>query len=160
MTLAMCASGARSPEAPTEPCSGTTGVTRRSIMATSMSMTSGRTPDTPMDSECARSSSMARTTSRGVAGPTPALCERSRFSCRVRTSSGAMCVSLSLPKPVVTPYTTLFSRTAVSTTRRLACTRCRASPGSSTRTSPRATSTTSSSVSLLTPSRITDSPPW
>jgi len=103
ITLAMCARGARSPEAPTEPWSGTTGVTRRSIIAASISINSGRTPDAPIASECARRRSMARTTSRGAGGPTPALCERSRFSCSARASSGATALSFSRPKPVVTP---------------------------------------------------------
>ncbi len=82
---------------------GTIGVRRRSIIAASMSISSGRTPEKPMASECARKSSIARTTSRGAGGPTPAQCERSRFSCSERVSSGAINWSLSLPNPVVTP---------------------------------------------------------
>ena len=38
MTAAICASGARSPDAPTDPCYGTTGITPRASMAWSCSM--------------------------------------------------------------------------------------------------------------------------
>ena len=44
-TEARCASGARSPDAPTLPCDGITGCTPRLSIATSVSTTTGRTPE-------------------------------------------------------------------------------------------------------------------
>ena len=43
----MCASGARSPEAPTEPCEGTYGTSPASWTAISVSTTPSRTPEAP-----------------------------------------------------------------------------------------------------------------
>ena len=63
---ARCASGARSPEAPTEPCSGTTGWMPRRRKSSSRSTISGRQPLWPCASALARSSSIARTDFRSV----------------------------------------------------------------------------------------------
>jgi len=41
MAAAMCASGARSPLAPTEPCAGTMGIASRPIIASSMATVLG-----------------------------------------------------------------------------------------------------------------------
>src|SRR5438552_2281114 len=60
-TSAACASGARSPDAPTLPCFGMTGCTRRLSMSQSRSMTSARTPERPAASVFARRSRIART---------------------------------------------------------------------------------------------------
>ena len=43
----MCASGARSPDAPAEPWAGTTGIKSASSSASSMATVSGRTPEAP-----------------------------------------------------------------------------------------------------------------
>ena len=79
-TSAKWASGARSPEAPTEPWSGTIGVTSRSSNKSRDSTSSGRQPECPRASDAARNRIMARATSREARRPTPAACERSRLS--------------------------------------------------------------------------------
>ena len=76
---AQCASGARSPEQPSEPYSwhdrGDAGVEHaRRRPARSR----GRTPVRPVASVDSRSSISARTTSRSTSGPEPAACERIR----------------------------------------------------------------------------------
>ena len=48
-TSAQCASGARSPLAPSEPCSGTTGVIPALSSASIVSASSGRAPEQPID---------------------------------------------------------------------------------------------------------------
>ena len=70
------ASGARSPLAPSEPCSGTTGSSPAASSASIVSATIGRAPDLPIASERARRNVIARTTSRSTGGPIPAACER------------------------------------------------------------------------------------
>ena len=67
------------------------------------STTSGRTPEQPMASVRARSSIMARTTSRSTAGPMPAACERTSASWSSAVRSAGMLVVASEPKPVDTP---------------------------------------------------------
>ena len=66
--------------------------------------------------------------------------------CSADVCSGATRVSASAPKPVVTPYIVRPPATARSTTSRAARTRSRAGPANVT-CAPRATATTSSSVS-------------
>ena len=51
----------------------------------------------------ARSSTMARTTSRSTSGPMPAAWERMSASCSSAVRSTGMLVVASEPKPVVTP---------------------------------------------------------
>ena len=68
-TSARCASGARSPEAPTEPCAGMTGRTPRSSRPRSASTTSGRTPEQPLASTLARRQSMARVSASPSGSP-------------------------------------------------------------------------------------------
>ena len=51
ITAAICANGARSPDAPTEPWVGIKGVTPRSSMASIKAQTSHLTPDAPRPSE-------------------------------------------------------------------------------------------------------------
>ena len=99
----MCASGARSPEAPTEPWLGMKGTSPAFSTASSMSTTCWRTPEAPRASEPAFSASTRRTTSGASGSPTPTLCERIRFSCSVARSASLMRVDASLPKPVLTP---------------------------------------------------------
>ena len=47
IAAAMCDSGARSPDAPTDPCAGITGVRPRSSIAANRAMVAGRTPEAP-----------------------------------------------------------------------------------------------------------------
>ena len=75
IAAAMWASGARSPEAPTEPCEGTTGVTPRSSIASMQSIVSGRTPEAPCARLASFSAIMSRVTATGVGSPTPAACD-------------------------------------------------------------------------------------
>ena len=103
ITAAMCASGARSPEAPTLPCSGITGVTPRASIASISSTMTGRTPEAPRPSDSSFSAIISRTAGASSAGPTPQQCDRIRFLCSVAVSSGAMRTEASLPKPVFTP---------------------------------------------------------
>ena len=101
---ARCASGARSPDAPTDPCDGTTGWMPARRNSSSRSTISGRQPLWPCASALARSSSIARTTSvecgcadaHGVADEQVVL---QRLACR----ACAMRCEARSPKPVVTP---------------------------------------------------------
>ena len=97
------ASGARSPDAPSEPCSGTTGIRSRFSISTIRSTTSARTPECPSASTCARSSSIARASSRESGGPTAVACERTIPSWSASAWSGSMRWFASEPNPVVTP---------------------------------------------------------
>ena len=99
----MCASGARSPLAPTDPWHGTTGVTPRSSIATMRSSVSGFTPEWPAESEFARSAPAARTSGTASGSPVPAAWLRTKFSCSATASAGATDTFASRPKPVVTP---------------------------------------------------------
>ena len=140
------ASGARSPEAPTEPCAGTTGWIPNRRKSSNRSMTSGRAPEWPSAMVLARSRSIARTTSRGSGAPTPAAWLIRRFSWSRSTSAAAIVRSARAPKPVVTPYTTAPSATSRSITSRASWALARAW-GSRTACAPwRATASTSSTV--------------
>ena len=78
---AQCASGARSPEQPSEPYSRTTGVMPALSIATYASSVSGRMPVRPVASVEMRRSMSARTTSRSTGSPLPAACEATRLRC-------------------------------------------------------------------------------
>ena len=104
ITCARCARGARSPEAPTEPCDGMTGCTFPFNIWHSVSTTRGRTPLSPFAKALARNSIIARVSASPSDGPTPLACERTRFTCSWRTSSGEMRTDASFPKPVFIPY--------------------------------------------------------
>ena len=67
------------------------------------STSNGRQPECPSASVFARSSSIARTTSRANGCPTPAACEAIRLTCSPASSPGGMNVVARSPKPVVTP---------------------------------------------------------
>ena len=69
---AQCASGARSPEQPSEPYSCTTGAMPALSSAAYVCATTGRTPVRPVASVDSRSSMSARTTSGSTSGPDPA----------------------------------------------------------------------------------------
>ena len=99
----MWASGARSPLAPREPCSGTAGTTPAFSIAARASTSSARTPESPAARVLTRIAIIPRPTSGSRKGPTPAAWLRSRECCSARLSPGGMLVSASAPKPVLTP---------------------------------------------------------
>ena len=101
---ARCASGARSPDAPTEPRLGTTGTTPRFRHSSSSSTVSIRAPDVPLASVFARSSIAERTISSAYGSPTPHACERSSRSCSSSVSSSGIERETKRPNPVLTPY--------------------------------------------------------
>ena len=97
------ASGARSPDAPSDPCWGTAGITSSFSIETIRSTTSGRTPECPRASTWARSRSIARASSRGRGVPTAVACDRTMPCCSVEACAGSTRVWASAPNPVVTP---------------------------------------------------------
>ena len=88
-TSAMCASGARSPDAPRLPRDGTTGWTAALSIATSSSTRSARTPE-QADRQGVRAQERAwRARPRpGSGSPTPAAWERTRLRCSSAVWSG------------------------------------------------------------------------
>jgi len=103
----MCASGARSPEAPQDPCAGITGRKPTCRQVSSRSMIVQRTPDAPRASAATLSASTSRTTRPGSDSPTPEQCDNTRLRWRVERSAASIETCASLPKPVLTPYTGL-----------------------------------------------------
>src|SRR5262249_21479545 len=83
-TSARWASGARSPEAPTEPRDGITGCAPPFSIAINVSITAGRQPENPLASTLTRCKIIARTAASGSGSPTPQACERTRFNCSSR----------------------------------------------------------------------------
>jgi len=140
------ASGARSPDAPSDPCWGTAGIRSRFSISTIRSTTSTRTPECPSASTCARSTSIARASARERSGPTAVACDVTIPRCNVAASDGSIRVSASAPNPVVTPYIVSPSATARSITSRDARMRPRG-PSPRVTGAPSATRSTSSSVS-------------
>jgi hypothetical protein len=116
------------------------------------STTPARTPECPSASTWARSSSIARASSRESGGPTAVACERTIPSWSAFAWSGSMRSFASDPNPVVTPYTVSLDETARSITSRAAPILPDAAEPSST-SAPSAASTTSSSESG-SPTRI------
>ena len=117
-TCARCASGARSPEAPTEPCDGITGCTLAFSIWQRVSTTRGRTPLSPFASAFARSSIIARVSASLSGEPTPLACERTKFTCSCRTCSAEIRTEASFPNPVLMPYAVAPEATTRSTTAR------------------------------------------
>ena len=76
----MWARGARSPEAPKDPCRGTTGVTSLLSISIRHSMSSRRMPELPFTSALALRSIMARTISRPKGVPVATQWLRIKFS--------------------------------------------------------------------------------
>ena len=64
---------------------------------------SGAPPSDPSASTCARSSSIARASSRESGAPTAVACERTMPCCSAEACDGSTRVSASAPNPVVTP---------------------------------------------------------
>ena len=95
--------GARSPEAPSEPFCGTTGVTPALSIRISSSTRTGRTPLSPTHRALARSSIMPRTCSSEKGSPVPVQWLRIRLvESWLLISSGTATLAKS-PKPVVMP---------------------------------------------------------
>ena len=117
-TCARCASGARSPDAPTEPCEGITGCTLAFSIWQSVSTTRGRTPLKPFASALARSNIIARVSASLSGTPRPQAWERTRFTCSCRTCSVEMRTEASFPNPVFIPYAVAPDATRRSTTAR------------------------------------------
>jgi len=102
-TDARCASGARSPDAPTEPCAGMHGTMPALATPTTSSTTSHRTPEYPRASDAAFSAITRRTVASSSSGPVPALCERTSARCNSASRASSIRVRASSPKPVLTP---------------------------------------------------------
>ena len=100
---AQCASGARSPEQPSEPYSCTTGVMPALSRSAYVWAVAGSAPVCPVASVRRRSSMSARTTSRSTSGPEPAACERTSDRCSWARMVGSMYRVASAPNPVDTP---------------------------------------------------------
>ncbi len=98
-----CASGARSPDAPSEPFSYTMGWTRSFAKRIKRSTSSGVTPEKPLASPLTLRINIRRTSSAGISSPTPTAWLRIRFSCSCSIFDGAMRVSARMPKPVLMP---------------------------------------------------------
>ena len=79
ITAAIWASGARSPDAPTEPCAGMRGVTPRASMPSISATRSQRTPDAPRPSDSSLSAIISRAAARGIGAPTPQQWDRIRL---------------------------------------------------------------------------------
>ena len=103
MAAARCASGARSPEAPTEPWLGITGMTSRASMASSIATVAGRTPEAPRPRLASFNAIISRTLAGRIGSPTPAACESTMLRWSAARSSAAMCTLASFPKPVLMP---------------------------------------------------------
>ena len=159
-TRAQCARGARSPLAPSEPCSGTTGVMPAFNSRNMASATSGLAPEYPIARDRARSSTIARTTSRSTGSPNPAACERIRARCSCSRCSAGIGVVASEPNPVETPYAGSGAAASCSTILALSAIASRASSESSTPASLRATATTSAGASPVPASLITRVGRW
>ena len=103
MTAVICASGARSPDAPTDPCCGTSGYMPRASMAWSCSMISRRTPEAPRPNEMIFNAIINRTIGSGVGAPTPQQCDTMRLRCSSVVCSGGIRFDDSFPNPVLMP---------------------------------------------------------
>jgi hypothetical protein len=100
---ATAASGARSPEQPSEPYSGTTGVIPALSRPTNATAVAGRPPVRPVANVRSRNRAIARTTSRSTSGPAPAACDRTSDCCSTARFDSGMYRVASDPKPVEIP---------------------------------------------------------
>ena len=105
ITAAMCASGARSPEAPTEPCDGMTGEHARwRASPRSARPARQRTPEAPRPSETSFSAIISRTIAgRRRLADAAAVRQDQVALQRARCRSAGILTLASLPKPVLTP---------------------------------------------------------
>ena len=103
MVALICASGARSPEAPTEPWQGTTGVSPSASIVSSSRTVAGCTPDAPCDRLPSFKAIIRRTMGTGIGAPTPAAWLSTMLRWRVCRSASSMRTLASFPKPVLMP---------------------------------------------------------
>jgi hypothetical protein len=101
-TVAMPAICGRSP-VPTDPVWDTTGWTPAFSIAASVSATRGLAPEPPRAIPLRRTSSAARTSPVGSAGPIPPAWVRTSSCCARRSWSSGSRVSFMWPTPVVEP---------------------------------------------------------
>ena len=100
----MCASGARSPEAPTEPCAGNDRDDVRCQHALPAARcVASRTPEAPCARLASFSAIISRTTGDRQRLADAAACERTMLRCSVARSAVPMRTLASLPKPVLMP---------------------------------------------------------
>ena len=95
--------GAKSPEAPTEPCDGTIGIILLSICQQILSITSILMPENPLHKEWTFIINISLEISKGTFSPTPTAWLFSKFSCNNLESSFEIIVLHKTPIPVLTP---------------------------------------------------------
>ena len=99
----ICANGAKSPDAPTDPWHGTTGNSPSRNIASSSATVAGATPDAPCARLASFSAIISRTTGPGIGAPSPAACDSTMFRCNARSSPSAIRTLASFPNPVFHP---------------------------------------------------------
>ena len=100
----MCANGARSPEAPTEPLAGIAGMMPALTSAIKVSTITGRTPEKPRARLATFISMIKRSTGSASNAPVPTACETIRLRCNCSSCWSGMRVLARMPKPVLMPY--------------------------------------------------------
>ena len=103
IAAAMCASGARSPEAPTEPWPGSPARGRAPAWLPARRRCAAARRRRPGRGSRASAPSSAARSARGIGSPTPAACDSTMLRCSVARSAGPMRTLASLPKPVLMP---------------------------------------------------------
>ena len=103
MVADIWASGARSPDAPTEPWQGTTGVSPLASIASMRRTVSSRTPDAPCARLASFSAIISRVTAGAIGGPAPAACDSTMLRWSTARSDAGMRTLASFPKPVLMP---------------------------------------------------------
>ena len=102
------ARGERSPDAPNEPCSYTTGIMLLLNISTRRSTVTSCTPEWPYESDCTFRRSIRRAISDGTRWPVPHACDIIRFFCSCERFSLSTEILHKEPNPVVTPYIGFF----------------------------------------------------
>ena len=100
---AKCDNGAKSPDAPREPCCGIIGIIRSFIKNCNCLTNSKVAPEWPFNNVFNRKIIMTNATSFENGSPSPQACERIRFTCNSLYCVGSIRTSLNNPKPVVIP---------------------------------------------------------
>ena len=103
IAAAMWANGARSPDAPTEPCVGTTGNRSCDNIAARNCTVSSRAPEAPCPRLASFNASMSRTSGAGMGSPTPAACDNTMLRWSVARSAGSIRMLARRPNPVLMP---------------------------------------------------------
>ena len=99
------ANGARSPDAPREPCWYTTGSMSLLNMSMRRCTVSSCTPEYPYERDWTLRRSISFTISGRTVSPVPQACDITRLCWSCDRSSAGMVMLQSEPNPVVTPYT-------------------------------------------------------